>query len=178
MSSSGGLATIPDHLTSLPELVLLKIESFLKEEDSQSLGLACKRLQSVCPRYLVMRGKDFKIKGPAWGHFTPEHYFDGPRLTGSVKKLSISLKWKDQGWGNRKGDIFLTLVRDKEVVAEKYNPLGLAPHKEEEAKTELINDPIVTEVREGDYYKFSKNPGGGGGHQLTVKNYRVVVHYY
>lgn len=178
MSASSGFATVSDHLSSLPVLVLLKIESFLKEEDSQSLSLACKRLYSVFPHYLVMRGEDFKISGPAWGHFTPEHYFSGPRLTRSVKKLLISLKWKDQGWGNRKGDIFLTLMRGEEAVAVKYHPLGVAPHKEEEARTELMNDPIITEAREGDYYKFSKNPGGGGGHQLTVKNYRVAVHYY
>uniref|UniRef100_A0A1X7U8C3 Uncharacterized protein n=1 Tax=Amphimedon queenslandica TaxID=400682 RepID=A0A1X7U8C3_AMPQE len=59
-------------------------------------------------------------------------------------------------------------MRGKEAVAVKYRPLGTAPHKEEEARTELMNEPIVTEARAGDYYEFGRNAGGGGGHKLTV----------
>lgn len=57
-------------------------------------------------------------------------------------------------------------------------PLQLHTCKEEHAHTDIIDDPVVTEARKGDYYKFMKNAGGGGGHALYVKNYKVVVHYY
>ena len=59
-----------------------------------------------------------------------------------------------------------------------FSPTFVAPHKEEHAHTDIIDDPVVTEARKGDYYKFMKNTGGGGGHALYVKNYKVVVHYY
>ena len=165
-------------LVSLPDLVLVRIGSFLIPEDNQSLGLTCKRLYSVLPRYLVLKGKDFEINGPSWGHFTPEPYFNGPALTGRVKKLFISLIWRDQGWGNRKGDVIVSLMRGEEIIAEKYNILGVAPHKEEYADTDISDDPIVTQTSQGDYYKFTRNPGGGGGHQLFVKNYKVIIQFY
>ena len=162
---------------SLPELVYLRVAAYLTPEETQALALTCKRLSSVVPRFLVIKGKDFRIYGPSGGHFAPELYFEGPRLTGPVKKLFISLTWRDQGWGNTKGDIFLSLMRGSESIATKYAPLGIAPHKEETASTVLTDDPIVTEAREGDHYKFTRNAGGGGGHQLIVKNYKVIVQY-
>lgn len=167
-------------MEDLPELVHMQIASFLSPEDTQALALTCKRIQSVLPRYLIIKGPDFHIYGPSGGHFAPEPYFIGPILKGPVKNLAISLTWRDQGWGNQKGDIFITLMRGrirKKEIATKYHPLGIAPHKEASDHTILTDDPIVNEAREGDYYKFTRNAGGGGGHQLIVKNYKVVVEY-
>ncbi len=88
----------------------------------------------------------------------------------------MSVVWKDQGWGNRKGEIYVVLKRGSgEEVATKRQPLGIAPHEKGKAMTELWGDPVVTLAREGDHYHFVRNAGGGGGHQLKVKNFRVVV---
>ena len=143
MSAEGQLL-----ITSLPEIVLLKIENFLTPEESQSLGLVCKRLYTLLPRYLVIKGMDFEMimtrplhrpgpgqpspfptglvpDDPWYVHpDEPAHYFDGPPLSGPVKKLSISLTWRDQGWGGTKGDVFFGLIRGEKLVAKKYDALG------------------------------------------------------
>ena len=57
------------------------------------------------------KGEDFHIFGPRGGHWAPEHYFDGPVLPGNAIKLESSVLWEDQGFGNRKGELFVHLMR-------------------------------------------------------------------
>ena len=172
-------------MEALPDLVLSRLSVFLSPEDTTRLAQTCRRLHSVLPRYLVMRGEDFKIRGPSGGHWAPELYFDGPPLASAVKKLTMSLTWVDQGWGNRKGEIFVKLIRPtrrrlrrsnaEEVLAEKRQLFGIAKHEEEDAKAELVDHPVVSTAQRGDFYRFMRNAGGGGGHTLRVKNFRVVA---
>jgi hypothetical protein len=171
-------------LDRLPGLVLSHLADYLSPEETARLSLTCRHLHDVLPRFTVMRGGDFEIYGPSGGHWAPEQYFDGPPLPSTVRKLTLSLKWRDQGWGNRKGEIFMKLMRpasggsggsDAREVAEKRRIFGIAKHQEEEAKTEIADDPIVTLAKPGDFYRFMRNAGGGGGHSLTVKNFRVVA---
>ena len=170
-------------LDGLPGLVLSHLADYLSPEETARLSMTCRRLHDVLPRFMVIRGDNFKIYGPSGGHWAPELYFDGPPLPSTVQKLTLSLKWKDQGWGNRKGEIFMKLMRpgadgrgsDAQEVAEKYRIFGIAKHEEEEAKTEITDDPVVALAKRGDFYRFMRNAGGGGGHSLRVKNFRVVA---
>lgn len=166
-------------LTHMPALVLLRITDYLQPEDTARLGQTCKRLHSIMPKFLVMTGEDFRIRGPRGGHWAPELYFEGPPLTRPVKKLSASVAgWVDQGWGNRKGELFLKLVRGSTdtVLAEKRALFGIAQHKEEGAKVQLTSaEPVVALAQPGDYYRFMRNAGGGGGHSLTVRGFRAVA---
>ena len=165
------------NLEKMPDLMLSHLAEFLSPEDTTRLAQTCSRLHSVLPRYMVMRGKDFNIRGPSGGHWAPEPYFDGPPLTSTVKKLTMSLTWKDQGWGNRKGEIFVKLMRpstsrdsganedlDLVEVVEKRRLFGIAKHQEDKAVTEITDDPVVTLTQPGDFYRFMRNAGGGGGH--------------
>lgn len=170
-------------METLPDLILSRLSDFLGPEDTARLAQTCRRLHSLLPRYLVMRGADFRIRGPGGGHWAPELYFDGPSLTSTVKKLTMSVTWVDQGWGNRKGELFVKLVRPKRrsrrggetVLAEKRGLFGIAKHKEETASAEVVEDAVVSMAQPGDFYRFMRNAGGGGGHTLTVKNFRVVA---
>lgn len=164
-----------------PDLVLLRIASFLPPEDVARMAQTCRRLYAVLPRFLAIRGKDFHISGPSYGESVgrsvpPEPYFDGPRLPARVKRLTTSVVWKDQGWGNRKGEIIIYLMRGSpaKTIAEK-SLFGIAPHEQETAKAELRDHPVVTEAQLGDYYHFKRLPGQGGGHQLSVKNFKVIA---
>lgn len=171
-------AQAQSRLDTLPELVLESIAAFLAPEEVVQLARTCKRLYSALPRIMVFFGEDFHIHGPRGGHWAPELYFDGPVLPSLVKKLMLSVEWKDQGWGNRKGEIFVSLVRGRleQIVAERRGPLGIAPHEWSSSAVELKEDKVVTEAKQGDFYRFTRNAGGGGGHQLIVKNFKAIVY--
>jgi len=166
-------------MEELPLLVVEKITEYLCEDDIARLSRTCSFLRGILPRYLVIRGKDFNIRGPGGGHWAPEDYFNSPPLTSSVRQFKTSLTWMDQGWGNRKGEIFVKLIRkvnrNEEEIAEKRHLFGIAEHKETAAEVVVSDGPIVDLAQSGDYYKFMRNAGGGGGHTLTVQNFRVVV---
>ena len=115
-------------------------------------------------------------------HWVPEEYFDGPILSSTVKRLSVLIEWKDQGWGNRKGEIFVKLMRPSDSnphsaveVAMKHQLLGIAEHEMKSATSMLTEDPILQKSVPGDFYRFMRNVGGGGGHSLTVRNFKVVA---
>ena len=59
-------------------------------------------------------------------------------------------------------------------MAERHQPLGIALHHWDTA-TELTDDKIVTQAQQGDFYRFTRNAGGGGGHELKVKNFRAIA---
>lgn len=173
---------MPVGLSDIPDLVLLHVADYLSPEDIVKLARTCRRFYSILPSFLVMKGKDFYAVGPTYQESVrkgspPEHYFDGPPLTSTVKKLNMSVVWKDQGWGNLKGEIFIQLMRPSEdkMVAEKRRVFGIAKHHEEEAKTEIKDGDILTLAQPGDFYRFMRNIGGGGGHTLTVRKFRAVA---
>ncbi len=172
------------NFEDLPNLVWCHVADFLCPEDIAKLSQTCHRLHSVLPHFLILRGEDFKIYGPNGGHWAPEFYFNGPLLHSIVKKLSLSVQWKDQGFGNRKGELFIQLMRNTDasdsptVVAEKRGVFGIAEHEMKKANAELTNDPVVTLTQPGDFYRFMRNAGGGGGHSLTVKNFKVIALYH
>ena len=172
-------------MESLDDLALRHIARFLDPKDIVRLGRTCKRMHSVMPRVVLSneewRGEDFHIFGPGGGHWCPELYFDAPTLTkNAITKLSLSVIWNDQGWGNRKGELLLKLMRpvsygEPVEVAEHRRLFGIAEHIETEASAVIANHPVVTQARPGDFYRFMRNAGGGGGHSLTVKNFRAVA---
>ena len=127
----------------------------------------------------LWKGDDFYIFGPRSGHWAPELYFDGPILPSKVIELNMSVVWEDQGWGNKKGELFVILMRPSRTgkplqIAEHRRLFGIAEHYEKEAhKVVNRDDPVVDKSKKGDFYRFMRNAGGGGGHQLKVKNFRV-----
>ncbi len=168
-----------NQFEDFPDLVLSHVADLLCPEDVARLSQTCHRLHSVLPHFMVIHGEDFEIPGPYSA--PPELYFDGPILPSTVKKLSLSVVWKDQGWGNLKGEIFLQLMRQTNtssspvMVAEKRRVFGIAEHHEMKANAELRDDPVVKLAKPGDFYRFMRNVGGGGGHSLTVRKFRVIV---
>ena len=182
-------------LSDLPDLVLLRLAEFLKEEDTVRLGMTCRRLRHLLPKFLVMRGNDFSVGGSGTGWGDVEPYFDGHRLPAGVKRLTVSVAgWNDQGWGNRKGELFVRLMRSVEgeekrswwphkraprvetQVAERRDFFGLAEHRETNARLGMDDgESVVASARSGDWYRFMRRVGGGGGHELIVRGFRAVA---
>ena len=163
-------------ISDMPELVILHISSFLSPEDTIRLARASRFFHSILPRFVLIKGRNFEIRGPHGGHWAPERYFDSQKLTGPVRKLYTSVEWMDQGWGNRKGELFIQLIRGDVVVAEKRAIFGIAEHNWTKAKA-VITDDAVSKAESGDVFRFMRNAGGGGGHQLKVKNFRALYEY-
>jgi len=168
----------------LDDLALRHVARFLEPEDIVRLGRTSKRMHSLMPRVVLSNeewlGEDFWIYGPSGGHWCPELYFDGQPLPSGVKKLSLSVNWQDQGWGNRKGELFLKLMRPVGTkqpvkVAEHRQLFGIAEHYEKASQIVITDHPVVNRAKKGDFYRFMRNAGGGGGHQLRVKNFRAVA---
>ena len=62
--------------------------------------------------------------------FIPEEWLDEPEIDGCIKNAEVSFKWKDQRWSNRKGRMWMKIIRKGEMVYEiAVDFFGLAPHK-------------------------------------------------
>ena len=164
-------------LCATPYPVLQKILKYLPPIDVIRLSQTCKKLRQNLPFYFIITGHGFKKKGPHGGHFCPEKWFDGPKLNKLAEYIIISMRWKDQGWGNRKGKIWLRIIRGSELVLETDPWLcGLANHDWEEVTIPLTEeDDIVKKFKPGDHFQIMRDIGGGGGHHLMVRKFKLVI---
>jgi len=74
------------------------------------------------------------------------------------------------------GERHFTSFLVEAVVAEDTSLFGVAPHAWEDGLVELdAAHPIVSQAEAGDTLSFLRNAGGGGGHSLSVKSFRVEL---
>ena len=133
-------------------------------------------LKLYLPEYLEIPGEPFNKRGPRDGHFCPEPYFLSDVMNQRVRSLTMSFRWRDQGYGNRKGMLWIELMRDGEMIATSKDDFHfLAPHQEETREVLIKDHPVVDKVRKGDVLQFMRNTGGGGGHSLKVENFKVTL---
>jgi len=88
----------------------------------------------------------------------------------ALKRARITLRAKDQGWGNIKGKVYLrvwangvkNIVRDIEVASINHN-----------WNTYTYNSPadIQSLVPPGSVIQFMVKVGGGGGHEVHIENF-------
>merc|ERR1719167_724719 len=165
------------HLEFLPDLVLKCIFQYLDSKDCMCLIDASPYFESFrrfLPKYQDITHGELNARGPNYGHFEPETWFDISPMYQGIKSMDISFSWKDQGWGNRKGEVWVQLLRKRQVLADSREKFyKLAPHELEERTFEIKKHPVVDLLRRGDTLRFMYNAGGGGGHRLEVKNFRV-----
>ena len=87
-----------------------------------------------------------------------EFWFYAPKFGGYVKKMSISFERKDQGWGIRRGKIWVQLIKGEEMILETSKDLsGLSPHSWENVNINLIrNHCVISEFKPGDHFRFMR----------------------
>eukprot|EP00092_Neocalanus_flemingeri_P030032 GFUD01032606.1.p1 GENE.GFUD01032606.1~~GFUD01032606.1.p1 ORF type:complete len:182 (+),score=32.11 GFUD01032606.1:136-681(+) len=172
------------NLCNLPDLALNGIAEYLEPKDIINLSDSSpsfEDLRRFLPKYQDINGDKFHKKGPRDGDFEPETYFDGPEMNQGAKSIKMNFKWRDQGHGNQKGQIWVQLIRNGDVLGdtrEKY--FALAPHKDgrdeyEDREVVIRGHPVVDLLTRGDRLRFMRNVGGGGGHSLTVRQFTVQV---
>lgn len=168
----------------LPELVHNLIADHLLDdvESLSSLRSTGKFMRAITPvvtcEGVRIKHGDFSIRGPSSGHWCPEKWFDSPPLLQPVSWLTMSMKWVDQGFGNKKGQLFLQLVRDNQMVAECRDTFGTCGHRLERAECTLSDSNLLKASQKGDVLRFMRNAGGGGGHSLKVHDFNCTVFYH
>lgn len=83
-------------LNVMPEEILRYIAKFLHYQDVIHLSMTCHHMNRILPSFTQVKGPNLDISGPSDGNWTPEWYFDTPRLASPVHKITISMIWKDQ----------------------------------------------------------------------------------
>eukprot|EP00112_Aurelia_sp_Birch-Aquarium-sp1_P002450 Seg1270.16 transcript_id=Seg1270.16/GoldUCD/mRNA.D3Y31 product="hypothetical protein" protein_id=Seg1270.16/GoldUCD/D3Y31 len=171
------------NLATLPELVVQRIGEFLVVVDY--CGYCHLRQTCRHPHASLSKLRRFVIKGRYFSfhrhenteNYSPRRWFDSPPLPGRVKSITVSMKWIDQGFGNRKGQVFMQLMRGDEVIAEKTNMFGFAPHRWQDAEATINGHNLINLSKKGDFYRFMRNPGGGGEHRysLRVENFKATL---
>ncbi|CAM9115845.1 unnamed protein product [Ectocarpus sp. 12 AP-2014] len=96
----------------------------------------------------------------------------------------VSFLWRDQGWGNRKGTLFLSLdpgsTDQQSSTQEPKEHRQLMPDPAEHEWTHEVmeidpKDPLRRLACAGDRYRLSFIAGGGGGHILQAR--RFTLHF-
>ncbi|CAM9820202.1 unnamed protein product, partial [Ectocarpus sp. 8 AP-2014] len=96
----------------------------------------------------------------------------------------VSFLWRDQGWGNRKGTLFLSLdpgsTDQQSSTQEPKEHRQLMPDPAEHEWTHEVmeidpKDPLRRLACAGDHYRLSFIAGGGGGHILQAR--RFTLHF-
>jgi len=89
-----------------------------------------------------------------------------------LEKLTISCRWKDQGWGNQKGQIRLVLTRGTDKFC--HDCFGVAPHDwEQKEKTFSASD--LNNPRKEDLISIEYFVGGHSSHELHVEDLKVSL---
>ncbi|CAN0430126.1 unnamed protein product, partial [Pylaiella littoralis] len=111
-----------------------------------------------------------------------DHWTSEP-LEASDKVNWVSFWWMDQGWGNRKGTIFLSLDPPEppepgDSVRKPKEHRRLMPDPAEHEWTRVVlkiypQDPLRRLAQAGDRYRLSFIVGGGGGHALRVVGFTL-----
>ena len=164
-------------------VITREIASYLNTNDAYHLAQSCKVIQSDLSLTTLLpikicedrcwQGQYHDGDIPRCGPKIPLIY--GARRTHSVE---IQCKWKDQGWGNRKGQLFIV---GHQKSLGPYNPNGHATFVN---GYKVCKSPIADHVstnlfmsftpREGMYYCVWYVVGGGGGHELKVSDLTVI----
>ena len=70
-------------------------------------------------------------------------------------------------------------VPESKIIAEDLDLFDIAPHDEESCTKVLTGkDSILINALPGDYIRFMKNVGGGGGHRLIVNEFRALIQLF
>lgn len=102
-------------------------------------------------------------------------------LKQKVARLHFECEWKDQDWGNKKGVMKVCLMHSGSQAAEK-DLFGVcrADGRTDWKKVERVlqgEEKLAKQISRGDTLVVKYKVGGGGGHQLHIKNFKLTVYY-
>ena len=111
-----------------------------------------------------------------WFHLTPNIL-----KSKKIHTIRFRCAWKDQGWGNRKGRLIIREDSAKNQYTNNNGQANLVGHKIFEtniAEHQYTSLKIHFQPEPGKTYTMSYVVGGGGGHELCIKNPKVSMLIY
>ena len=111
-------AEIPLRLARLPYVPLRLIVSYLPFDDAVTFCGMHPAWSHLQPTIQNLVGDSFQEYGPHDGNFVPLTYFDINVVTSGISSVAMQWQWKDQGFGNKKGQIWLRLMRNGREIAD------------------------------------------------------------
>jgi len=161
----------------IPQEINIRVASFLSVQDIMKYQSSCKYLKNdinlnilhkELPNLSQSGSYDHGDEIIHWVTLTP---FLFPNL---IHTIHVTFDFRDQGWGNRKGVIY---IMEEKYVGHGHNSgcidkgtiIAMSPTAEHhETKCSLSFKP-----KKGFIYNLCYKVGGGGGHELHVRNMKV-----
>jgi len=136
------------------------------QEASIGLSFTCKDIYNGLGISLLKSHPPHLTLDPINSHEQGNSFVKGPEIPilfrYKTALVTFCCKWKDQGWGNRKGRIEIREGDRKRMVAK--SPTA------EHSKTNLC---LTFEPKHNEKYYIYFLVGGGGGHSLHVTDIRI-----
>lgn len=168
-------------ILSLPNELKRRTASFLSPRDAMRLSETCRSLHSNLSLRLL---RNSRVLFQRAQHFTGDRvngdqqrpFVRIPCISRRVHSMTITFRWRDQGWGNRKGQLWV-VARDRSVPIDESKPFHggkvicesvLAPHETEEYRMTFL-----TSSMDGEVYQLWYRAGSGGGHSLHLFDGRL-----
>ena len=174
------------HILILPKEIVYNVADFLDLRDASRYARCCRKIHGQLhwntnnpPTELLIAG-GIEFKGEYADQPRP-----GPEIpvdSSTVHTVILETVWKDQGWGNYKGRLYI-VAYDSNSDIEDRNQFSrgravltspLADHKEGSLRMQFR--PCM-----GKTYRIWMYVGGGGGHRLVfvapLKMYAVGTRY-
>eukprot|EP00823_Brevimastigomonas_motovehiculus_P002791 TRINITY_DN1661_c0_g1_i1.p1 TRINITY_DN1661_c0_g1~~TRINITY_DN1661_c0_g1_i1.p1 ORF type:complete len:405 (+),score=33.27 TRINITY_DN1661_c0_g1_i1:25-1239(+) len=162
------LAGFVSQLNLIDSASMLSCFTYLSSGKAVNLPFCCDS-RAVLPKEIEIKGDPIDKSNP----MEDTLYISSDPLPGPLSKIVMSMKWKDQGWGNQKGQVWVKLVRGTQFICES-RPFGIASHEwDEQTKVLIKSDPVVSQSKKGDHLEFWHIVGGGGGHHLYVEHFEA-----
>jgi len=104
-----------------------------------------------------------------------------PPLEGGVSRVWIAVGgFRDQGWGNWKGNLGLALYDGDGTLIARCNLFGTYRsdgynHGDQPSRTLGSQEEVVARARPGCTYRLEYTVGGGGGHSLHVQQWTCMI---
>jgi len=93
--------------------------------------------------------------------------------------LHLAFDWKDQGYGNQLGEFAIELIDngDTRMAIQTWSLRANPRTNDWTTLTATLDNTseLVQRVISGAHYRVSIITGGGGGHKLYIKNFKLEV---
>ena len=169
-SSSSMVAanTDPNIPAGFPVEVYHNIADFLEPNDALKYAITCRTIKSAL-NLVVFHDTHDLLGDQQWNGphgFCPSKMwfrFNPSTLVHTVHSIRFKCEFKDQGWGNRKGSLF---IREHDTPGDEGEIVASSPVAEHDSTSCTLEFKPKPEKQ----YSMWYNVGSDGGHELYVFN--------